>query len=241
MTYEANEPMNFENALNIRELGGYINSEGISLKKHRLLRGGDLSNLTAEEMKKLENYGIKTCIDLRISDEKENVDPFNNSNHLVYHAIPIAGPVNLKAAQGELLYELYMGILEQHDKAIVREMQIIANEKEGIIFHCTAGKDRTGLTAMFILAICGVCSEQIIADYAASGRNNRKATIRQKEKLIESGLVHIPDEIFESRPETMEKILNYLEDHYGGPVEYLRKTGVSDREIQAIRSKMLEV
>ena len=240
MNYKANMPMCLEETLNVRELGGYINGDGRCLKEHRLLRGGDLSRLTKEELEALEAYGIKACIDLRIPAEKVQKNPFNDSNYLVYHGIPIAGEVTLSAAPGELLYKLYVGILEHHKDALARVMKIIAAEKDGLIFHCSAGKDRTGLTAMFILAVCGVCDEQIIADYAASGENNREATKRQLEQLAQSGLTNIPEEIFESAPKTMEKTLGYICEKYGSPVEYLKCIGVEDREIEAIRNKMLE-
>ena len=106
MIYSANAPMDFESANNIRELGGYINGDGIPLKKHVLLRGGDLSLLTEKEVGRLEAYGIKTSIDLRISKEKKASDPFNESNHLVYYAIPIAGAVDIACAPKDLLYTL---------------------------------------------------------------------------------------------------------------------------------------
>ena len=240
MGYRANAPMKFETANNIRELGGYVNKDGIKLKCHRLLRGGDLSLLTDHEFGHLEQYGIKTSIDLRIPKEKEAADPFNKSNHLVYHAIPIAGAVDLKISPDNMLYALYIDILENHQDALLREMKIIAGEKEGIIFHCTAGKDRTGVTAMLILAICGVCEEQIIADYAASGENNREVTRRQLESLRENGLDNVPVEIFESAPETMRRTLNYLNEHYDGPVNYVKTIGMTDEDIENIRAKMLE-
>ena len=55
--------------------------------------------------------------------------------------------------RGELLYHLYINILTNYKHAFLEEMRIIASENDGIIFHCTAGKDRTGLTAMLILAL----------------------------------------------------------------------------------------
>lgn len=239
MVYAANAPMRFDGAPNIRELGGYLNNTGNVLKKHKLLRGGALSGLTAKELEALNDYGIKTCIDLRIAKEKQDGDPFNQSDFLVYHSIPIAGAVDLQCDPKELLYVLYISILEEHRKALLREMQIIAAETEGIIFHCTAGKDRTGLTAMFILSVCGVCEEQIIADYQASAENNREQTRKQLEQLQASGLARIPAEIFESNPQTMRRTLDYLRRNYGSPEGYLREIGVTEKELNAIRKKML--
>lgn len=240
MQYTANEPLNFAGTLNVRELGGYVNADGVQLKTHKVLRGDDLSNLTEEGMKALQEYGVKICIDLRIYEEKQKPDPFYMSNELEYHSIPIKGDMVMQCEPGEMLYRLYVNILENHAKALLAEMRIVAREEEGIIFHCTAGKDRTGVTAMLILAICGVSREQIVVDYEPSGKNIAEQIKRQKQQLEECGITSIPDEIFESRAETMDKLLDYLEEKYDGPVNYLRKIGLSDSEIEQIRKKMLE-
>lgn len=240
MQYIANEPLKFSGAFNIRELGGYVNEDGVRLKTHKLLRGDNLSNLTEEGMEALQEYGIRICIDLRRYEEKEDLDPFYKSNTLVYHSIPIKGELNMQSAPGELLYQLYVNFLEKHSLALLRELQIIAAEEEGIIFHCTAGKDRTGITAMFILAICRVAKEQIVADYETSERNILEQVNKQKQQIEEIGAVNVRDEIFESKAETMRRILDYLEEKYEGPVNYLRKIGLSELEIQQIRKKMLE-
>ena len=240
MQYTANEPLNFAGTFNVRELGGYVNMDGIRLKTHKVLRGDDLSNLTEEGLEALQKYGVKTCIDLRIYEEKRKLDPFYKSSELEYHSIPIKGNMVMRCEPGDMLYQLYASILENHTKALLTELQIIAREEEGIIFHCTAGKDRTGVTAMFILAICGVSREQIVVDYEPSGKNIAEQIKKQKQQLKECGIMNIPDEIFESKAETMCKLLDYLEDKYDGPVNYLRKIGLSDLEIEQIRKKMLE-
>ena len=54
MQYRANEPLNFAGTLNVRELGGYVNRDGVRLKTHKVLRGDDLSNLTEEGMQAAE-------------------------------------------------------------------------------------------------------------------------------------------------------------------------------------------
>lgn len=240
MQYTANKPLNFEGTLNVRELGGYVNVDGVRLKTHKVLRGDDLSNLTEKGMEALQEYGVRTCIDLRIYEEKQKLDPFYKSNELEYHSIPIKGDMVMQCEPGEILYRLYVSILENHSKALLTELQIIAREEVGIIFHCTAGKDRTGVTAMFILAICGVSREQIVADYEPSGKNIAEQVKQQKKQLEECGIKNIPDEIFESKAETMCKLLDYLDEKYDGPVDYLRKIGLSDLEIEQIRKKMLE-
>ena len=90
MQYTANKPLNFAGTFNVRELGGYVNADGVRLRTHKVLRGDDLSNLTEEGMKALQEYGVKICIDLRIYEEKQKLDPFYMSNELEFHSIPIS-------------------------------------------------------------------------------------------------------------------------------------------------------
>lgn len=238
--YQANEPLHFQNALNVRELGGYQNKSGQVLKKGKLLRGGDISGLSEQEVQELIQYGIKACIDLRIGKEKIKPHPFYSNDSLIYYRIPIEGKLDSTSAPGDLLYQLYVGILEQESIAVVRALKLIANEPEGLIFHCTAGKDRTGILAMFVLSICDVCEEQIIADYATSAKNNEPAAKRQMEQLKESGLTSMSLEIFHSDPETMSRTLEYLKQNYQDPVSYLLQKGLSELDLEAIRAKMIE-
>lgn len=240
MEYKANEAMDFAGASNVRELGGYVNRDGIRLKEHRLLRGGDLSRMTQEDLERLYVYGIHTSIDLRKETEKEGAsDPFEAGGRWNYHAIPIRGKVDLRDPK-EMLYKLYQSFLDDFAQEFRKEFQVIAEAEDGVIFHCTAGKDRTGVTAMLILALCDVCEEQIIADYAASAANNREQTKRQLAQLEESGLSNIPLEIFESKSGTMKKTLAYLNQRYGGARNYLQTIGIKEAEMEAIRRKLLD-
>ncbi len=238
MEYKANDVIQLAGALNVRELGGYVNRDGIRLKEHRVLRGGDLSNLTKEDIEQLKSYGVHTCIDLRIAKEKEMGHPFEKDVQLRYYAIPIAGKVELNNPE-EMMYQLYQNILDEHMAELCREFQIIAAAEDAVIFHCTAGKDRTGVTAMLLLDLCNVCEEQIIADYIVSEINNREQIKRQKKQLEESGMRGVPEEIFGSKSETMKKTLAYLVQRYGGAVDYLQKIGITEEEIAAIRGKLL--
>ena len=98
MRYTPNKPLKFAGGLNIRELGGYVNEDGMRLKTHKLLRGDDLSNLTEEGIKELQEYGIKTSIDLRCYEEKIEQDPFYKSSALAYYSLPIKAEPNMQSA-----------------------------------------------------------------------------------------------------------------------------------------------
>ncbi|MGI5888459.1 MAG: tyrosine-protein phosphatase [Oscillospiraceae bacterium] len=238
MEYKANAPMNFRRAGNIRELGGYAGAGGRPLNTRRLLRGGDLSRLDQNELEALREYGIRTSIDLRAAEEKYKDDPMSRSDSFFYYSVPIKGSLD-HMVPGRIMYDLYIGILEEQKDCFSRTLRLIAREPDGIIFHCTAGKDRTGLTAMLVLSLCGVSEEQIIADYCTSGDNNKDETAEQIAMLEKSGYKGIPHEVFESRPETMAGTIEYLREHYGDTEKYVLSTGLSKEDIGLIRKKML--
>ena len=81
------------------------------------------------------------------------------------------------------------------------------------MFHCTAGKDRTGVVAMLILKLAGIDNELIIKDYTASGEYLADSIRRLKETLQTRGF-KIIDSIFESKDEDMENTLKYFDEHY---------------------------
>jgi protein-tyrosine phosphatase len=108
------------------------------------------------------------------------------------------------------------------------------------LFHCHAGKDRTGLIAMFILAIAGVPDETIIADYTLSDQNlassHNEILARfegqpERQQHIKR-LLHI-------RPEYMQATLQLLQDRHGGPVNYLRAAGLTTPEINSLRQRLV--
>ncbi len=238
MTYQANAPLDCQGADNLRELGGYMNREGITLRKHVFLRADDLTHLMGEDVEMLVDYGITGCVDLRIAGEKTEAHPFCLDDRLFYHSVPLHG--NISNLGPDILFHIYLDILENRKPWLLEGMRILSYSAGGTIFHCTAGKDRTGLIAMLILSVCDVCEEQIIADYSVSGNNNRENTKKQMRQLRESGIYNIPAEIFESRPETMERTLAYIREHYETPVDYLRSIGMMSGEIDRIREKLLK-
>lgn len=241
MEYTANQPLEFKSSPNIRELGGYYNTDGIRLRENKFLRAGDISQLDEAEQKRLIDYGIKICIDLRRVSEKKTPDFYELNDNTAYLAFPIAGEVAAHKNADNILYELYIDILENHKDVIYQVFTICAMMNEGILFHCSAGKDRTGLIAMLILAVCGVSAEQIVADYKVSGDNNREVSKTQKKMLIQLGLADVPDELFESDESNMIRLLDYLNEKYGGVINYLKSTGVTGHTFELLRKKMLEV
>ena len=197
-----------KNVLNLRDLGGIPLQDGKSKTPHGLyLRSGKLSMLTPDECKKLcQEYHITCVIDLRTPIEaQEFPDPlpvgveYKLISLLKDSAIGIthetgSDPMTIIRSlrkQPEKLKKMVPGFASMYEQIVTDEYsrgqldQIVAllrrNAAEGkcTLFHCTAGKDRTGIVSMALLKSYGVTDEEIIHDYMRTNRNAFLPTIKK--------------------------------------------------------------
>ncbi|MEE0980456.1 MAG: tyrosine-protein phosphatase, partial [Acutalibacteraceae bacterium] len=106
--------------------------------------------------------------------------------------------------------------------------------KEGIIlYNCFFGKDRTGILTMLLLSIAGVSKEDIIADYQQT-YTYVKTYIKEHKDI----LWDVSSEKHFSLPETMEALIERIEDKYGSVINYIRCAGVSDEAIKKIKERI---
>lgn len=110
----------------------------------------------------------------------------------------------------------------------------IANAPEGVLFHCTAGKDRSGVVSAILLALAGVADEDIIYDYTISRELN-------KERLEAFLAAHpeIDREVVLANEKTMDRFLQMLREKHGSIEEYLLDMGLTEDEIQKLKNKLI--
>ncbi len=109
------------------------------------------------------------------------------------------------------------------------------------VFHCTAGKDRTGLLSAIVLSLLGVPEETVVADYALS----QEAMGGLKEKIIRkypdsADLLNSIEGVFSAEPAKMHTLLSYLHEHYGSVDRYVAGIGVADGVVASLRAALLE-
>ena len=107
-----------------------------------------------------------------------------------------------------------------------------------IAYFCNHGKDRTGLTTVFLQSICGVDRETIINNYLLSDHFLRPLKSTVDYEMMDGGLT--PDIMSRTPAFVMRATLEYLDKKYGGPVEYLRRIGVTNQMINNIRARLIE-
>ena len=227
-----------DNILNLRSLGGYATDDGHMTKFGTFYRSGWMKSASESDIEKITQLGIKTVVDLRSSFELEKV-PNNlpKENGISYVHIDILGKLDpsemektMKTAKSDgqfILLDLYKYVLQNQQDSLKKLFTTLSDSisKGAVMFNCSAGKDRTGMTAMFLLSIARVGTLDIIADYEVSST------------YIQG---HYDSEIMGSDPKNMIELLKYIGENYGSAVEYLKSIGVSESEIQTIRDNFLE-
>jgi len=236
------EPLQLDGANNVRELGGYP-AKGGTTAKRVYLRADGLQNLSDHDLKKLADYGVCQVIDLRSDREKEYM-PDRVGTNMAYFHVGMLDQMNSKSFKGqgpESMYALYQSLLDDSAEQIGTVMHLLAEVKEGAaLFHCTAGKDRTGIIAMILLELAGVPKEYIIADYSVTETYMKDVFARQKEQAEANG-IEIKDYMLQSKPEDMERTIEYFHQKYSDAETYLLEFCQCSREdVDFIRHRLLD-
>jgi len=209
----------FKHVNNFRDIGGYATKDGMAVKWRRLYRCDSLANLRTDEWPMFESLNIRTVIDLRSKAEiKKNPD--NLPKTIRYYHCPLQEEeINSRqkdndSQSAKKAFELSMGagylsILHNNSKLLTAAvMTVCDNLKRGnVVFHCTAGKDRTGVLTAVILTLLGVRRNDIIADYEISHTLNQKFN-----KIVLKQMPDIKKKIYmlDSNPEDMKVFLDEL-------------------------------
>jgi protein tyrosine/serine phosphatase len=231
---------------NVRDLGGLETASGHLTQPRRIVRAGNLSKLTAMGRDALIGYGVRTVVDVR--DPRElaiDMNPFHERGpwhgHLSYVNEPLISEEEWTAIRdSELSRRGYVLTLELSKQNVGRVLSRIADAAPGgVVVHCHAGKERTGLIAALILALAGVPDEVIADDYVASDRHleslydewaARETDVEARTRLRNG---------FMSEPEHMLLPLQWIREH-GGVDEYLMGCGLDKRLMETLRRRIVE-
>ena len=230
-----------KNAFNIRDLGGYPCVPAGVTRWHAFLRGDDLSLLDPDDIRFLTDYGVRTVIDLRSGTEiKRAPDPFMKHPSVDYHNLPLnAGAIpDLTQSKPEVpedfIPRFYLEILKKETKEIKRLMETIAVAKPGcVLFHCSAGKDRTGMVAMLLLGLAGVALPDIISNYEVTYTYIRQNPVTKKLSQM------YPIETMLSKVEYLDQALAFIDESFGSMYAYLLSCGIEKDTLSQIQKRFV--
>jgi protein-tyrosine phosphatase len=232
---------------NFRDLGGYPTADGRSLRWRALFRADALHHLTPRGVEQLrDELSIGDVIDLRSSGEiRLDGQGLLGQERLRIHHLPLFdGDVSREhrdQAADLTLGDRYYGMLRFAGAPIARVFETLARADGPAVFHCAAGKDRTGVISAVLLGALGVSDEFIVADYAAS-REGLDAVV---ERLMQSEgyremFAALPPDTLHAEPETMIALLERVRDEWGGMRGYLRSQGVAGGAVESLAQRLLE-
>ena len=239
LTTDPRRRLTFPRLLNARDLGGCPTVDGAHTRWRSLLRADDLAQLDAEGLRALADYGITTVVDLRWHEETErHPSPIPAAlPQIDYRRISLltATEDEWRERGGDATKELWNCVVLEEVRLELREVlaAIAAAAPGPLLFHCIAGKDRTGLVAALLLALADVLPEAIAQDYAQSSANLRDGYLQRyahvdPERIL--AVLHCPEE-------GAYNMLKFLA-HAGGVRAYLREIGLTGDEIAALRARL---
>lgn len=237
-----------EGVYNIRDLGGYATAQGTQTAWRRFLRADSPHALTEDGQARLQAEGLTTVIDLRTEAEiTETPNPFARRAGVVYAHRPLfaaLAPGKLaETADGACpLLGFYQSALDDRHEALHDIMTLIAGADEGaVMFHCTAGKDRTGLVAALLLGLAEVSVDDIVADYALTeGLITGLVAGFLESARQKGGDVVAYARLLASPAPTMRDTLGHLEARYGSVPRYLAHIGMAPGDITALSDRLHE-
>ncbi|MEA2643736.1 MAG: protein-tyrosine phosphatase [Chloroflexota bacterium] len=229
---------------NTRDLGGLPVPGGVT-RSGMFVRSDNLRSLNLAGLEAMVAYGVTTVIDLRSESEVETSpspfatpDPFNYPHPPAYLHMPLIDDATmLKLADAPDMFDRYLMMLEHRPDAFSSVFSTLARTEGAVVFHCFAGKDRTGMVAAMSLALAGVDVQSIAADYAET---DVQMAARYKEWLAAAP----PDQLEWMRadlrcpPERIAGVLEHLDQRWGGVEGYLQAAGVPADDISSLRSKL---
>ena len=243
--------IDLQNVHNFRDLGGYPNGDGQCTKWRTLFRADGLYRLGDDDLVRLRDLQLRSVIDLRTERERSERGVFPVKKFSVQtHHVSIVD-VTWTDAQTPLIDNavefLVWGYREMLDIGATRfaeALELLSHEDVlPAVFHCAAGKDRTGILTALLLSSLGVDDEIICADYglteAAMARTIAWSQVHMPE--LADRYRDIPQVFLAADPQAMAIILRELHDQYGSVARFVHEIGVDTPTIDRLKHSLLEM
>lgn len=242
-TLIAGRQLPMEGGYNFRDLGGFKTKEGKYTKWGKIFRSDDLNHLTKTDLEYLSSIPLTTIIDFRSPQEIANAadkNPSSIKNNVQLNIAPgNLSDANQLASLSEKEMEQFMMDLNVHlvtdsiaIDAYKQLFEMLQSEVDSpLMYHCSAGKDRTGMGTALILYSLGVNEEDIEQDYLASNHylGDKYATIKEEHPNLVA--------LLEVRPQYLQAGFDKIKEEYGSIDNFL--TTILNVDIQKMRNLYL--
>ena len=252
LVYNPKRAVVLEGASNFRDLGGYPTQNGQHVKWGYLYRSADISKLTDADLQILADRHIAAVCDLRGPDEIKT-NPDRMPTGATWYNMP-AGSENTRATTAALLgakpvnrdsMMLAFYGRTDHLKAKYKPMfdQLLAlNDDKALLFHCTAGKDRTGVGAALVLSALGVDRATILKDYAATNEYWKGGSKEIVARMVASGADEkTVKSMLAANPAYLQNTFDTIEKKYGSMDNFLaQEMELTPEKLAMLRTKFVQ-
>jgi protein-tyrosine phosphatase len=235
---------------NFRDMGGYPTLDGRTTQWRKLYRADGLYRLTDSDLDVVRGLGLRTVIDLRTHAELDERGTFPREHHPVqFHHVPVIDST-WTAAQGEhatdaadFLEGAYLAMLEEGERRLAEAVVLLA-EQDALpaVFHCAAGKDRTGMLAMTVLGCLDVLDEYIVADYALTeaGMQRMRDWSAREFPELHARIMEGPAVFSAAVPEAMMRMIGHVRQRHGSIRDFAMAMGVPPEAVERLRAELTE-
>lgn len=257
---ETNQPQ-LQGASNFRDLGGYMSGDGRRVRRGCVFRSGHLAQLTVEDFAVLRQLGIGTVIDLR-SEHEMRSQPSHWPEDLAIERInpdiqPALHAANMKmkavlqreptpAGMYKMVDVVYQDIPGACGPAFKRLADLLLASNAAVMFHCTNGRDRTGIMATVLLHLLGVSRDDILADYMLTNELlDIEGGIGLNGRILSAAFgFDVSDDMVRIMNTAHERNIDTLFDtvatRYGSVEGYAKAFGVDAAQQERLRQRLLE-
>jgi protein-tyrosine phosphatase len=230
--------------LNFRDIGGYPTADGQTVRWRQVFRSDALHHLTPQDVARLrDEIALGDVIDLRSSAElqSEGRGPLAREVMRFHHYPLFDGNAPKMAPSPELtLADRYVLLAEFAKQPIARVIAALAATDAPAVYHCAAGKDRTGVVSAILLGLLGVPDEIVVADYAATQENLDAIIDRlMSTEGYQNMLSALPPDTLHAEPDTMLTFLARMRGTYGSMRGYALAAGVAEDALDRLRTRLL--
>lgn len=231
-----------EGACNVRDIGNFETTDGHFTKEGVFYRSDSTARFTGKDVEFFTKRNLSLVIDLRSAEEVRLApSAFYGVDGVRYENIQVIDGIHsnfTRASAPATMGELYIHFLEAAKPAFANVFRLFAKNHGAALYHCTAGKDRTGVITMLLLSLAGLSDEDIIEDYAATEIFSAHIIASQKAQLAAMGL-DVPEFMLHADAENMRETIQYLHEKYESAENYLKSCKVSPEEIAAVKKKLI--
>jgi protein-tyrosine phosphatase len=238
----------FQTVFNVRDLGGLRSADGRVVRRGQLFRADGVNRLDGPDLEVARGLGLRTVIDLRTLGEVEGRGRFPVEHLSVsWHHLPMIQGMwseqELVATDGPVAFlrDRYLDMLMEGGTTIARSLELVAEEAP-VLFHCAAGKDRTGVLAAIVLGLLDVPAEDIAHDYHLSAAAMESFTdwIRLQYPEALDAMSDQPKEYLEAPAEAMLGFLDEVDRRHGSMEGLAEHLGVGPQLVAGLRATLLD-